>query len=305
MQDGSLLAAGLRSRRGAGAGRARVALRFARRKPVGAASAVFILLVIAAALLADFIAVHTPVQIDTSMRLADPGKVARDGAAYLLGGDELGRDLFARVIHGSRVSLAVGVVAVGIGTVTGSLLGLLSAHFMGKVDLVIQRIQDAQQSIPSLLLAMLLVSVLPASIWVVMVAVGITQIPRTNRLVRGAALAVKQNAYIDAARAIGCGTPRILAQYILPNVFAPIIVVATTSLGGAIITEASLSFLGFGVPPPTPSWGGMISAGGREFMFYKPLLLTFPAIALSLTVLSFNLAGDALRDTLDPRLRGR
>mgnify|MGYP001570564842 CR=1 FL=1 len=277
----------------------------ARRKPVGALAVMFVLLMVVAALLADVLAVHTPVSIDPRMRLIGPGAIARDGGIYLLGGDELGRDLFARVLHGARVSLAVGIVAVGIGTVTGAILGLISGYFMGKVDLIIQRIEDAQQAIPSLLLAMLLVSVLPPSLWVVTAAVGITQVPRVNRVVRGAVLSIKQNAYMDAARAIGCRTPNILLSYLLPNVLPNIIIIATTSLGGAIITEASLSFLGFGVPPPTPSWGGMISAGGREYMFDNPMLLFVPAVALSITVLSFNLAGDALRDILDPKLRGR
>jgi len=197
------------------------------------------------------------------------------------------------------------VLAVGIGTVLGSALGLVSGYFAGRLDLIIQRFSDAQQAIPGLLLAMLLISVLQPSIWVVVIAVGITQVPRTNRIVRGATLSTRANEYVEAARAIGASTPRILLRHILPNVTAPIIILATTSLGGAIIVEASLSFLGVGVPPPDPSWGGMISQGGRQFMFRNPMLLIAPASFLALTVLSFNMAGDALRDIWDPRLRGR
>ena len=272
---------------------------------MGVAGAFFVLALVMFALLADLVAPHSPTAIIPSMRLARQGAVAPDGAPYLLGGDELGRDLLARVAHGARISLAVGVVAVSIGTTVGSLLGLLSAHFMGKVDLIIQRIEDGQQSIPPLLLAMLLTSIVPASIWVVMVAVGITQVPRSNRVIRGAALSIEAAPYIESARAVGCGTGRILFRHILPNVMPHIIIIATTSLGGAIIVEASLSFLGLGVPPPNPSWGSMISAGGREFMFRNPSLLFAPATVLALTVLSFNMVGDALRDLWDPRLRGR
>ncbi len=277
----------------------------ARRKPVGALASVSVLLSVLVALLADVIAPHLPAAIVPAMRLAEPGAVAPDGVPYLLGGDELGRDLLARVIHGTRISLAVGVVAVTIGTVAGTLLGLVSAHFMGKLDLLIQRIEDAQQSIPSLLLAMLLASILVPSIWVVMVAIGVTQVPRANRVIRSAALSIKQATYVDAARAMGSSTSRILFLHILPNVTTHIIIIATTSLGGAIIVEASLSFLGLGVPPPAPSWGSMISAGGREFMFYNPSLLIAPASVLAVTVLSFNMLGDALRDLWDPKMRGR
>ena len=280
-------------------------LRLARSKPIGAAAALFILAMVVMAVFADVLAPHSPFQISAGMRLAPAWTLAPDGRVYLFGGDEIGRDLAARVIYGARISLTVGVLAVGIGTVLGSALGLVSGYFSGTLDLIIQRFSDAQQAIPGLLLAMLLISVLAPSLWVVVIAVGITQIPRTNRIVRGATLSARANDYVEAARAIGASTPRILFRHILPNVTAPIIILATTSLGGAIIVEASLSFLGVGVPPPDPSWGGMISQGGRQFMFRNPMLLIAPASFLALTVLSFNMAGDALRDIWDPRLRGR
>ncbi len=272
---------------------------------VGAVSSAFVILLVLMAIFADQIVPHSPFQIYGVMRLAPAGTIAPDGRPFLLGGDEIGRDLFARVIYGSRISLTVGILAVGIGLVLGSALGLVSGYFAGKLDLVIQRFTDAQQAIPGLLLAMLLISVLEPSIWVVVLAVGIGQIPRTNRIVRGATLSARSHQYIESARTIGASTPRILLKHILPNVTAPIIIIATTSLGGAIVVEASLSFLGVGVPPPDPAWGSMISAAGRQFMFRNPMLLIAPASILALTVLSFNMAGDALRDIWDPRLRGR
>jgi peptide/nickel transport system permease protein len=281
------------------------AMTLAKAKPIGAIAVVLIALFVLTAIFADQLVPHSPYDISQTMRLAPAGTVAPDGKPYLLGGDEIGRDLAARVIYGARISLTVGVLAVGIGTALGSLLGLVCGYFMGKLDLIMQRITDAQQAIPSLLLAMLLISVLSPSLWVVVLAVGIGQIPGANRIVRGATLTAKHNVYVEAARALGATTPRLLFRHILPNVAAPIIILATTSLGGAILVEASLSFLGVGVPPPDPSWGGMISSGGRQFMFYNPMLLLAPATVLGLTVLAFNMAGDALRDVWDPRLRGR
>ncbi|MEK7215964.1 MAG: ABC transporter permease, partial [Chloroflexota bacterium] len=218
----------------------------ARRKPVAALAVLVIATMVLMALLADVLSPHTPVQIFPEMRLAAAGTLAPDGARYHLGGDELGRDLLARTMHGARISLAVSVIAVGLGTLLGSLLGLLSGHFMGKLDLIVQRLQDVQQSVPSLLFAMMLVSILPQSIGVVILAVAITQIPRANRIVRGAVLTVKENAYIEASVASGASTPRVLFRHLLPNVFAQIIVIATTNLGSAMIVEASLGFLGFG-----------------------------------------------------------
>jgi peptide/nickel transport system permease protein len=240
---------------------------------------------------------------DSTMIGADPGAMARNGRTYLLGGDELGRDLFARVVYGARVSLIVSFVAVGIGLVLGTALGLVSAYLLGWWDLIGQRVMDAQQSIPGLLMAMLLVAVFKPSIAVVTAALGLNLIPGVNRVTRGATLSVSRNEYVEAARCVGCSAWRVIFRHLLPNVAAPIIVVGTTGLGAVIIGEASLSFLGFGIPAPTPSWGAMISGGGRTLMFSHPIVLIAPATALALTVLSFNLFGDALRDLLDPRLR--
>ncbi len=264
---------------------------FVRRKPLGAVALLFIVTFVFVALLADVITTaDAATRPDSTMIGADPGAVSRTGRTYLLGGDELGRDLFARIVYGARVSLTVSIVAVGVGGVVGTMLGLSSAYLLGWWDLVGQRVMDAQQAIPGLLMAMLLVSVLQPSLMVVTVALGLNLIPGVNRVARGATLAVSRGEWV-------------MLRHLLPNIAAPIIVIATTGLGAVIIGEASLSFLGFGIPAPTPTWGGMISGGGRTLMFSHPLVLVAPATALALTVLSFNLFGDALRDVLDPRLR--
>jgi peptide/nickel transport system permease protein len=183
----------------------------------------------------------------------------------------------------------------------GTLFGLLSAFRGGATDLILQRVMDSQQAIPSLVLALLLMAILGSSLVNVILAIGFVQIPYTNRVVRSAVLSLKQEVFIDAARVIGASDRRIMLRHMLPNVLPPIIVVATSGLGGAILTEAYLSFLGLGTPPPTPSWGAMVS-GARTYMLTEPRLLFAPAILLSLTVLSWNMAGDALRDMLDPKM---
>jgi peptide/nickel transport system permease protein len=280
------------------------AARLARRKPLGAVALLFIVLLV---LVAAFAGVLAPADAvthpDSTMVGADAGAVARNGSTYVLGGDELGRDLLARVVYGARISLTVSLAAVSLGIFFGTLLGITSGYLGGWTDLVVQRVMDSQQSVPGLLMAMLLVSVFKPSMPIVIVALGLNLIPGVNRVVRGAAMSVSRNEYVAAARAVGCGAGRIMFRHVLPNVAAPIIVIATTGLGAVILAEASLSFLGFGIPAPTPTWGGMISGAGRSLMFSHPLILAVPATLLALTVLSFNLFGDALRDLLDPRLR--
>ena len=283
-------------------GGAWTAMRLIRRKPLGALALALVLIVIAAAVLADVIAPHDPDAIYQGLTLRPPGTVAPEGPPFLLGTDESGRDILSRLIYGARISLWVGLLAVGVGTLGGTFVGLVSGYYGSKVDLLLQRVMDSQQSIPTLVLALLLVAVLGRSVTNVILAVGIVQIPHTNRVVRAAVLAIKDNTYIEAARVIGCSDTRILTRYVALNVMAPVIVLATTSLGGAIVAEAFLSFLGMGAPPPTPSWGAMVSAA-RPYMIASPHLILAPSIALSLTVLGWNLAGDALRDILDPRMR--
>jgi peptide/nickel transport system permease protein len=226
------------------------------------------------------------------------------GAKFLLGSDDVGRDVLSRIIAGSRISLEVGIIAVSIGTISGSLLGTVSGYFGGRTDLVIQRLMDSVMAFPMMVLALSIMAILGPDVKNVMIAVGIVITPGTSRVVRGATLSVKEAPYIEAAHAVGAKHLRILAFHILPNVAAPIVVIATMHLGSAIISEASLSFLGFGTPPPAPSWGGMMSGGARFRLEQAPWLMLAPGAAISLTVLGFNLLGDALRDVWDPRLRG-
>jgi len=273
-------------------------LRMARQKPLGAASALIILALVFVAIFGTFIAPYSPYTMHDDARLVSPG------ARFWFGSDTLGRDVLSRIIYGARISLWVGVVSVGLGTSLGTVLGLICGFFEGKVDMVVQRIMDSLMAFPMLVLALAIMAVLGQSITNVMLAISIVIIPGASRIVRGTVLSVKQNPYVDAARAIGCDDLRILSRHILPNVLAPIIIIASVQLGGAILTEASLSFLGMGTPPPTPSWGGMLTGEGRRNLEKAPYLAVFPGLAISLAVMGFNLMGDALRDIWDPRLRG-
>ena len=273
-------------------------LRLSRQKPLGAISAVVILVVVVAAVLADQVAPFTYSQIDVPSRLQAPS------VHHLFGTDDLGRDVFSRVVYGARISLIVGIAAVALGVVHGGAWGLLSAYVGGKVDMVIQRVTDAVLSVPLLVMGLVVVATLGASLINVILAVAFVLTPRASRLVRGSVLSIKEEAYIDSARALGCSSWRIVFVHILPNVTAPIIVLASVSLGAAITLEASLSFLGMGVPPPFPTWGGMLGGEGRVRMIEAPWLAIWPGVSITLTVLAFNLLGDAARDVLDPRLRG-
>ncbi|MBI2857307.1 MAG: ABC transporter permease [Chloroflexi bacterium] len=274
------------------------------RKPLGLASAILILLLVLIAVFADVLPPNDPFTQFTGMRIAHPGTTAPNGTVLIFGGDEIGRDLFSRIVHGARVSLFVSIFSIMIGVGFGSILGIVSGYFEGKTDMAVQRCVDAAMAVPTIVLALVLMAVMGNTVVNVVLAIGITQIPRTSRVVRGSVLSVKQNVYIDGARALGASNLRIMARHIFPNITAPIIVIATVDLGSAVLVESTLSFLGLGSPPPTPSWGGMISQAGRVFLLEDPKLLVIPGIALSLAILGFNLAGDALRDIWDPRLRG-
>lgn len=270
----------------------------ARRKPLGAVSALILLALVVTAIFAPVLAPHDPYQQSFRARLQPPSQ------EHLLGTDTIGRDLLSRIIYGARISLGVGLVATGLGTLCGTFIGLVSGFWGGKLDLLLQRLIDCLLSFPTLILALAIVAVLGSSLTNVVLAIAIVQTPRVSRIVRGNALIVKEEAYIEAARAIGCRSWRILMRYMLPNLMAPIIVVGTINLGNAILIEAALGFLGLGTPPPIPSWGEMLSGAGKQYMVYAPWLAIFPGVAISLAVLGFNLLGDALRDILDPRLRG-
>jgi peptide/nickel transport system permease protein len=210
----------------------------------------------------------------------------------------------SRVLVGARSAVTVGVSAIVLGTLVGASLGMLSAYAGGWFDLVFQRFIDGMQSIPLLVLALVIVAMLGSSIFNVILALSAILIPRDARLIRGVTMAVMNEVYVDAARAIGCTPARVITRHIFPQTVAPILVVAGYYLGAAIIVEASLSFLGVGTPPPTPTWGGMLSGAGRKYMELAVWIAIFPGLAISLTVMSFNLLGDAIRDVLDPRMRG-
>jgi peptide/nickel transport system permease protein len=278
-------------------GRAQALWATIRRKPLGAVSAAVLVALVLTAIFADVLAPFDPVETHPEIRLQAPSR------AHPFGTDDIGRDVLSRVIHGARISLWVGLLAVGIGTVAGMIIGLLCGYCEGRLDLVLQRVMDAIQAIPGLVLALAIVSVLKPSTTNAMLAIAIVIIPGNSRIVRGAVLSTKQNRYVEAAHAIGCRHPRIILSHILPNVTAPILVIASIWLGNAILIEATLSFLGLGTQPPTASWGLMLSSTGRAFMEQAPWLAIFPGLAISLAVLGFNLFGDTLRDAWDPKLR--
>ncbi len=272
--------------------------RLARSKPLGAISVVVIVVMLFAGIFADIVAPFDPLEAHVRDRLQGPS------FTYFMGTDPLGRDVFSRVIHGARTSLLVAIPAVAIGVGLGSLIGIMSGFLGGWFDLIVQRFLDASQAIPSLILALAVIAILGAGIDKVIYVIAFIAVPWNGRVVRGAVLAIKENQYIDAARAVGASNRRIMFRHILPNVVAPILVLISVLLGAAIIIEASLSFLGLGVPPPSPSWGGMLSREGRTFMEKVPTLALFPGMAISIVVLAFNMLGDTLRDIWDPRLRG-
>ena len=273
-------------------------LRFFRKKPLGAVGLSIILVMILLAFFAPVVGTHSPTRMDFGAQLQGPS------AAHWLGTDDFGRDLWTRIVFGARISLQVGILAVATGSVSGALLGLVSAFYGGRVDQLIQRIMDALMAIPTLILALTIIAALGQSITNVIIAVAIPQIPRANRIVRSQALSAKQTEFSMAARAIGATDVRIMMFHILPQCVAPWLIIATAGLGTAIISESSLSFLGLGVPAPAPTWGGMLSGRAREFYAVAPWLAIWPGLAISLAVYGFNLFGDAIRDVLDPRLRG-
>ena len=273
--------------------------RFVRRYPLGAFGAAVLIVLVLAAVFAPVIVTHDPLWQHVPSRLTPPG------AEYLLGSDTFGRDTFTRIVYGSRTSLFVGLLSVAIGAVAGTLIGIASGYLGGRVDILIQRVVDALMGFPSLVLALLMVVALGASLQNVTLAIAMTFVPRMTRLARSSALSIKQEVYVLASQAIGAGAVRVILRHILPNSLAPVFVLATGYLGTAVVAEASLSFLGLGVPPPAPSWGGMLELAARERMESAPWLAIFPGLALSIVVFSFAFFGDALRDAFDPRLRGR
>lgn len=267
--------------------------------PLGAAGAGIVLVMVMTALFADVLAPYDPFAINQRLQFQPPS------LNHWLGTDEFGRDMLTRLIYGARIALFIGLTAAFMGATAGAGLGVMSAYLGGKVDLILQRIMDVLLAFPLLILALAIVTVLGRSIPNVVLAIAIPIIPRTTRIVRSSALAVKENMYVEAARAVGVSHPRVMLRHIIPNVMAPYLIMLTAQLGGAILVEASLSFLGLGTAEPTPSWGLMLSGSAAAYAEKAPWVAIFPGIAISLAVFGFNLFGDALRDTLDPKLRHR
>lgn len=269
----------------------------ARRYPLGAVGALIVLTFILTAMFANFIAPMDPTATNAKFSLAKPG------SAYLLGADFMGRDMFSRIVHGARISLAVGAGATLLGGILGVSIGLMSGYLGGAFDLAMQRLMDIMQSLPLLVMALVMAASLGPSLENTIIAIAIPLVPSVARVVRASTLSLREQPFVEAARAVGMGELRIAVRHVLPNTLAPLIVLATAQLGSAILTEASLSFLGLGIPEPYPSWGRMLSESAAEYVRTAPWLVIFPGVAISLTVFGTNLLGDALRDILDPRQR--
>jgi peptide/nickel transport system permease protein len=273
--------------------------RFVRRKPLGAIGAVIVVALLIMAVFAERIAPHG---YDDSIR---GSRMKPPSAAHWLGTDNLSRDMWSRIVYGARVSVTVGFATVALAVTLATAIGVSSGYFGGVYDLVVQRVVDAWLSFPYLVIVLSVMAVLGPGLLNVVLSLAIIIAAVNSRVIRGATIAIAQGTYVEAARALGCGHARILVRHILPNVTATIIILATIGLGAAILAESGLSFLGFGVPPPYPAWGAMLSGSGRTYMFRAPWMAIWPGIAISLAVFGFNMLGDALRDVLDPRLRGR
>jgi peptide/nickel transport system permease protein len=285
----------LTSLAGSNASARRKAWRKLRQRPGALIGAIILVIFILVAIFAPLIAPMDPLEISTNRRAAPSG-------AHWLGTDELGRDILSRIIFGARVSLRVGLIAIGIALTCGSVLGVLAGFMGGLVDNVIMRLTDIMLAFPGILLAIAVVAILGPSLFNVMIAVGVESIPAYVRTARGSTLIVKEMEYVTGARTIGSSPLRIIFRHILPNVAAPLIVLATIGIAGSILSAAGLSYLGLGAQPPTPEWGAMLSSA-RSFVRDAWWMATFPGAAIMVVVLSLNLFGDGLRDILDPRMR--
>ncbi|MDG1273477.1 MAG: ABC transporter permease [Alphaproteobacteria bacterium] len=272
--------------------------RLCRQYPLGAIGSFIVFIVVFAAIFADFVAPYDPTSTSAEMSLSPPG------SAMLFGGDMMGRDVLSRIIHGARISLAVGIGSTILGGVLGTIIGLMCGYWMGLFDLLIQRLIDMMQALPLLVMALVMAASLGPSLENTIIAISIPLVPQVARVIRSNVLSLRELPFVEAARAVGMSDRRIIFRHILPNTLAPLIVLGTAQLGSAILTEASLSFLGLGVPEPYPSWGRMLSESAAEYVRVAPWLVIFPGIAISAAVFGANLMGDAVRDFLDPRNQG-
>lgn len=272
--------------------------RLVKEKPLGTVGALITLLLLFVGIFADVLAPYgmNETHIDDYL--------ARPSAKYILGADNIGRDILSRVIYGARISVIIGLSASTIATILSLIIGMISGYVGGKFDLLIQRVVDTMMSIPQIILMMILISIIGAGIWQVTVVLGFMWGFIGSRIIRSAVISVKERMYVAAAESIGCTTSKIILRHILPNIMAPTIVLFTTRVPNVILVEASLSFLGFGIPPPAPSWGGMLGTVGRDYMLQAPWIVLWPGLALALVVYGINIFGDAVRDIVDPRLKG-
>tara|TARA_B100000676_G_scaffold14151_2_gene12719 strand:- start:1990 stop:2826 length:837 start_codon:yes stop_codon:yes gene_type:complete len=272
--------------------------RLIREKPLGAAGGLIFVIFLFCGIFADVLAPHGMNDTNLHMRLESPSLEAP------LGTDHLGRDVLSRVLIGAQLSMIVGFLAAGLATVISIVIGLVSGYFGGKVDMLIQRMVDAWMTFPDLVLLIVVVSIVGPGIPQIVIILGCLYGIAGSRIVRGAVVSVQENMYIHAAQSIGARTVYILWRHILPNIMPVVIVLFTTRIGAVILTEAGLSFLGLGVPPPAPTWGAMLSGTGRTYMYLGPWLALAPGLCLAIVVYAINVFGDALRDLLDPRMRG-
>jgi peptide/nickel transport system permease protein len=273
------------------------AARLVRTHPLGTAGGVVVLLLVAIAVLAPALSPFDPVAQDADRVLRAPG------ADHWLGADNLGRDIWSRIAFGARVSLGVGFLSVLAGSLVGALAGVAGGYYGRYIDAVLQQAADALLAFPTLVLALGIMAVLGTSTVNVILAIALVQAPRAARVVRSQALAVSGAEYVAAARIVGASGPRVILRHVLPHCVAPFLVISTSALGAAVVLEASLSFLGLGIPPPSPSWGGMLAGPGRDYFNEAPWMALWPGLAIAIAVYGFNLLGDALRDALDPRQR--
>jgi len=280
-------------------------LTHARNNPLGTVGLLLVIIMVVAAVFAPQIAPYDPEENDFAAMFSPPSLSVAEGAsgAHILGTDEFGRDIFSRIVWGARTAMLVGFSCALFASVGGLLVGVSSAYFGGRVDIVLQRIVDVLIAFPGIILALAIVAVLGTDLIFVIIAITIPLLPNCARVVRSTALSIREIPYVDAARACGFGHARIVLRHMAPNVMAPFLIMMTTFLGQAILAEASLTFLGLGVQEPTPAWGLMLRSGAEEFAESAPWVPIFPGLAISAAVFGFNLFGDALRDILDPRLR--
>ncbi len=272
--------------------------RLLKEKPLGVVGGVFTLLLLLTGIFANFLAPYGMNQIGAGSSLMGPSP------QHLLGTDKLGRDLLTRIIYGARTSVIVGLASTTMATIIATILGMLCGYLGGAFDLIVQRFIDGWLCFPGILILMVLISITGPGMVPVIVVLGISCGVASTRIIRGATMSAKENIYVEAAVAIGSPTSRVLFRHILPNIMAPIIILYSTLVPYTILSEAGLSFLGFGIPAPAASWGGMLSGSGRSYMFINPWMAVWPGLALSITVYAVNMFGDALRDILDPRLKG-